>query len=101
MFRVLRNVCVAVVLVFLCTIPVFYGLIVAGFLHFTGTSQHVYGVISGMLWIYHPDKTPLPLAVVWEQLFSGDLYWVLLLCLAIVFCPTLSAFRGRRKSPSQ
>lgn len=160
MFRVLRNVCAAVLLVFLCTIPVFYGLTAAGlpaggiyapyiiarllrfplmilpiglvararnrdllaqadgqkdrgviftltcvcigiavFLHVSGTSQHIYGVISGMLWIYHPDKTPLPLAVVWEQLFSGDLYWILLLCLAVVFRPQLSAVRVRRSSP--
>ena len=161
MFRILRNTCVAVLLVFLCTIPVFYGLIVASidihgiyypyiiarllrfplliltiglitrrnnrdllnqedcqkdrdlifkltcislclaaYMYITGRYQHIYGVLSGMFWIFRPDRTPLVLTCLWEQLFSGDLFWILLLSLAIVFCPPLSAVRGRRKSPS-
>lgn len=54
-------------------------------LHIGDITPHLYGVISAMLRIFEPETTPLFLTILWEQLFSGELYWSILLATTIVF----------------
>lgn len=65
-------------------------IIISLLLHYTNITPSLYGSISYSIGVYNLETTPLFLAVLWEQLFSGDLYWSILLCLSIVFldCPT-------------
>lgn len=53
-------------------------------LHIDGTTAHLYGTVSETLGIFQ-GKVPVFLAVVWEQMLAGDLYWSILLCLVILF----------------
>lgn len=54
-------------------------------LHLVGITPRLYLTISHTIGIYGLRSIPLFLAILWEQLFSGDLYWSILLCLAMVF----------------
>lgn len=54
-------------------------------LHFGNVTPTLYSTISHTIGIYNLETTPLFLAVLWEQLFAGDLYWSILLGLLIVF----------------
>lgn len=53
-------------------------------LHLENITIKLYFTISHLIGIYS-QGTPLFLAVLGEQLLSGDLYWGTLLCLTIVF----------------
>ena len=55
-------------------------------LHIDGIVYEIYMTLSVSLGIYNSTKIPLFFQVLWEQLFSGDLYWNILLALTIVFC---------------
>lgn len=63
-------------------------------LHITNISEKLY--LSMFARIYSPvSNTDLLLAILCEQLFSGDLYWSILICIAIV------CFRFRKQDNSE
>lgn len=57
---------------------------VSVYLHYTNITFKIYGIISHSLGIYRETTSPL-LSILWEQIFGGDLYWSILVSLAIVF----------------
>lgn len=59
-------------------------LIIGIILRISNIIPHLYGEISALLQIYNLEVTPLFLAVLWEQLFAGALYWSVLLAMVIV-----------------
>lgn len=81
---------------------VFCLICVSIWLHVVNITPPLYYTVSDMVGIYHLENTPLLLSVLWEQLFSGDLYWSILLSLSIVFfsCPTPPDKGTHRKSVS-
>ena len=53
-------------------------------LHVMDITPKLYFSISSTLGIYGARTVPLFFAVLWEQLFSGDFYWGILICLSVV-----------------
>ena len=54
-------------------------------LHVTGVTPGVYWTITSTLGMMGPQADGhIAPAVLWEQLFSGDLYWSILFCLAFI-----------------
>ena len=56
-------------------------------LHVMDITPKLYFSISSTLGIYGERTVPLFFAVLWEQLFSGDFYWGILIGLTVVCFP--------------
>lgn len=57
-------------------------------LHVSHIPLKIYIATSHAIGIFDLNRVPLLISVLWEQLFAGDLYWSILLCLTIVFFPS-------------
>lgn len=53
-------------------------------LHYDNTTARLYHAVSDIVDISNLESTPLFLSVLWEQLFVGDFYWSILICLSIM-----------------
>lgn len=57
------------------------------FLMISNISTTIYGIVTSTLGMFPEEGPPSFLAVLWEQLFYGDLFWAILLGCVIVFFP--------------